>query len=49
MAPITLLVVAPDKDIHDFIDALDACKATGPIKILTATKAVEAAGLLTVS
>ena len=49
MPPLVLLVVAGDKELPDFRDALEACKAAGPVKLYTATKAVEAASQLNVS
>ena len=48
MAPLILLVVGGDKELPDFRDAVEACKAAGPLKLYTATKAVEAASQLNV-
>ena len=48
MAPLVLLIVAEEKEMPDFRDAVEACRAAGPLKVYSATKAVEAASQLNV-
>lgn len=49
MAPLVLLLLGGEKELPDFRDAVESCKAAGPLKVYHATKAVEAAGQLNVS
>lgn len=49
MPPLVLLVLGNEKEgFSDFRDAVETCKAAGPLKVYFATKAVEAAGQLNV-
>ena len=49
MAPLIVLVVGNERDgFSDFRDAVEVCKAAGPLKVYSATKAVEAASQLNV-
>jgi hypothetical protein len=46
MPPLVLLLVGGEKELPEFKDMVETCKAAGPLKIYSANKAVDAAGQL---
>jgi hypothetical protein len=48
MPPLVLLLVGGEKELPEFKDMVETCKAAGPLKIYSANKAVDAAGQLQV-
>ncbi|GAX82035.1 hypothetical protein CEUSTIGMA_g9463.t1 [Chlamydomonas eustigma] len=46
MPPLVILLVGGEKELPEFKDMVETCKAVGPLKIFSATKAVDAAGQL---
>jgi hypothetical protein len=43
-----LLLVGGEKELPDFKDQVEACRAAGPVKVFSANKAVDAATQLNV-